>query len=337
MRNRDQYRARLKGGIFALLMVFVLWTDPTLAQDPKAEDFQEELPEESGPVREKPAPPIAPPGRPKAPNERPPTERRVEAPVDMEKAEPRLPDREKVRELKEKILDVLTTDTGTNTTNFLRRIQLQNEFRDRRGPGEQNQATLRFDQPILDRGLIRVDVPFLWVDPNIQGQTTSAGIGDLLFRTGFRLVSTPAFKLFAGGDLYFPTASNTLLGRGKYQVGPGVTASIPFPEINTNFFPLIQHYWSVGGDPSRSDVNYTKFELSATIPWTKDWWTTLDPYINVDWTQSGKTAMNLEFEVGRTLGANVRTWARGGGGLWGNSRVPGSYDWIAQVGVRYVW
>jgi hypothetical protein len=255
----------------------------------------------------------------------------------MEKAEPRLPDREKVRELKEKILDVLTTDTGTNTTNFLRRIQLQNEFRDRRGPGEQNQATLRFDQPILDRGLIRVDVPFLWVDPNIQGQTTSAGIGDLLFRTGFRLVSTPAFKLFAGGDLYFPTASNTLLGRGKYQVGPGVTASIPFPEINTNFFPLIQHYWSVGGDPSRSDVNYTKFELSATIPWTKDWWTTLDPYINVDWTQSGKTAMNLEFEVGRTLGANVRTWARGGGGLWGNSRVPGSYDWIAQVGVRYVW
>jgi hypothetical protein len=317
-------------------MAVVLWFNPALGQDPKIEELQEELPEESGPVRAKPAPPTVTPERPAAPKERPPTEHRVEAPVDMEKAEPRLPDRETVRELGEKILDVLTTDTGTSTTNFLRRIQLQNEFRDRRGPGQQNQATLRIDRPILNGGLLRVDVPLLWIDPNVRDAGTSTGIGDLFVRTGFRLLSRPGFKVFAGGDAIFPTASDTALGRGKYQIGPGVTASIPVPVINTEFFPFVQHYWSVGGDPSRSDVNYTKFELPATIPWTKEWWTTLDPYINVDWTQNGKTAMNLEFEVGRTLGANVRTWARGGAGLWGSSRVPGSYDWIAQVGVRYL-
>lgn len=241
-----------------------------------------------------------------------------------------------MRQLGEKMLDVLTTDTGTNTTTFLRRIQLQNEFRNRSGPGRQDQTTLRVDQPILNGGLIRMDIPFLWLDPNATGEKTSAGIGDLFFRTGYRLVNAQRFKIFAGADVIFPTASDTLLGRGKYQVGPGVTATIPVAQINTNFFPLIQHYWSIGGDPSRSDVDYTKFELSATVPWTKEWWATLDSYINVDWTKNGKTAMNMEFEVGRTLGSHVRAWARGGAGIWGSGTV-GSYDWLGQFGIRYMW
>jgi hypothetical protein len=108
------------------------------------------------------------------------------------------------------------------------------------------------------------------------------------------------------------------------------------PEINTHVCPLVQQFWSVGGDPSRPTVNYTKFDVSATTPWTTAWWTTLEPILNVDWTKNGKTAMNVEFEVGRTLGPHFRTWARGGAGLWGNG-VPGAYDWIAQVGVRYLW
>ena len=307
---------------------------PAFGQAPQPEEMQPELPEESGPVRVRPAPPTkAVPGEPA----KPAVEAPVAAPAEAPHVETRPSEPEEVRRLSERMLDVLTTDTGTNATEFLHRIQLQNEFRELRGPAQLNLTTLRVDYPILGGGgVVRVDVPFSWFDPNTTGEKTSTGLGDILFRTGYRFVNAPGFKLFVGGDLIFPTATDSPLGRGKYQAGPGFAASIPVVPINTNFFPLVQQFWSFGGDPSRPAVDFTKFEVSATIPWTTAWWTTLDPFLNVDWTKNGKTAMNVEAEVGRALGPHYRTWVRGGAGLWGEG-VVGAYDWILQVGVRYMF
>lgn len=321
-------------GICLLGMVVWLAVLPAFGQAPQPEETQPELPEESGPVRVRPASPVkAVPGEP----EKPAVEAAVAPPAETPQVETRPSEPEEVRRLSERMLDLLTTDTGTNRTEFLRRIQLQNEFRDLRGSRQQNQTTLRVDYPFLGRdGLIRVDVPFLWFDPNTTGEKTSTGLGDVEFRAGYRLVDSPGFSLFGSGHVIFPTASDSPLGDGKYVVAPGLVASFPVPEINTNFFPLVEQFWSVGGDPSGPAVSYTTFDVAATTPWTTVWWTTLEPILNVDWTQNGKTTMNVQVEVGRTLGPHYRTWVRGGAGLWGEN-VPGAYDWLLQVGVRYMF
>jgi hypothetical protein len=84
-------------------------------------------------------------------------------------------------------------------------------------------------------------------------------------------------------------------------------------------------------------VQYTKLGLEFMTTWANNlWWTTIEPDLYVDWKQQGKTAMNLEFEVGRRLGDHFRVWLRPAVGLWGTG-VPGAYDWFTQFGIRYMF
>ena len=242
------------------------------------------------------------------------------------------------REMLERVLSEIAKDEGTSETAFRPRIQLQYEHRDKRGPGVDDRTILRIDRPLFDDRLyFRVDVPF-WqqFDPGQPNQTTGNGVGDTLIRIGSRLVERPGFSFFAGTDFIFPTGPVAAGGRGKYQVGPGVVAEVPVPEINTLLYPLVQHFQSVGGDPSKRDVNYSKFRPKVVTAWGEQWWTIFEPTWIVDWTRSNKTALDLEFEVGRKLGEHYRTWVRPGVGLWGDN-VINSYDWYLEAGVRYMF
>jgi hypothetical protein len=84
-------------------------------------------------------------------------------------------------------------------------------------------------------------------------------------------------------------------------------------------------------------VNYTRFSLKMQyLQDLEQWWAFIDPKWIVDWSRSNKTALNLEFEVGRKLGEHVCGWVRPGVGLWGDN-VIGAYDWQLEVGVRYMF
>ena len=162
------------------------------------------------------------------------------------------------------------------------------------------------------------------------------GLNDLFLRTGWRVYKSPDFNILVGGDAIFPTATDTQLGRGKYEIGPGIAAFIPIPSIKSTLQPLFQHFVSVGGDPSRPDVDYSKLELQLNTLWSKEWWTLLEGDLNVDWTRGAKTGAVFEGEVGRRFGPHWRAWVRPGVGLWGQD-VRGGYDWSAQVGIRYMF
>ncbi len=241
-------------------------------------------------------------------------------------------------EAQERDLSENATDKGTNEVTFRPRIQLRYEHRDRRTSAILDRAILRLDRPLLDGQLyFRVDVPYVQFDPNMSGETTSRGLGDVYVRTGVRLLDRPKFSLFAGINAIFPTGDHEDdLGKGKYQVGPVVSASVPIPALNIVLSPLVEDFQSVGGDPSTRDVNFTRFSLKMDMPRLEQWWAYIEPRWIVDWARSNKTALNLEFEVGRKLGEHYRVWVGPGVGLWGDG-VTGSYDWQLEVGVRYMF
>jgi hypothetical protein len=161
-------------------------------------------------------------------------------------------------------------------------------------------------------------------------------LSDVFFRAGWQAWQTPEFTVLAGTDIILPSASHFDLGRGKYQVGPGLQVAIPLARLNSVIQPLGQHIVSIGGDPSRGEVNYSRVRIAPDTIWGQVWWTSVKPNLFVDWTQKGKTAMNLEFEVGRKLGDHFRLWVRPAVGLWGTG-VPGAYNWFTQVGIRYMF
>ncbi|HSA61168.1 MAG TPA: hypothetical protein VLE03_02930 [Nitrospiraceae bacterium] len=236
-----------------------------------------------------------------------------------------------------RLLNILTADNGTNRTAVVGRAQFLTEYRERRDSSVQLSNTARVDIPLAANLLWRTDADLTLYDPRTAGNSPSFATGDVSTRLGTKIYEEPAFTTFIEAQVVFPTATNDNLGRGKYQLVPAVFFSIPIQKLDMAVFPGIQQDVSVGGDPSRKGVNFTKLNLEMTKPWANSlWWTTFEPVLYIDWTQKAKTAFDLEFEVGRRLGDHWRAWFRPAVGLWGTG-VPGSYDWYAQIGIRYMF
>ena len=235
-----------------------------------------------------------------------------------------------------KLLDILTAENGTNPTAIVGRFQLSNTYANLTGGAQSNDTVFRIDLPLAPNWLFRVDVGAGWDMPNEPGITDRFGLDDLLVRTAWRFYESPHVNLLVGADAIFPTATDAQLGRGKYEVGPGFAASVPIPPLKSTFLLVAQQFVSVGGDPSRQDIDFTGLQFQLNTVWSKEWWTLLEVDFNMDWQRSAKTGAALETEVGRRFGHHWRAWFRPGVGLWGHD-VRGTYDWSAQFGVRYMF
>lgn len=237
---------------------------------------------------------------------------------------------------RKKLLDILTAENGTNPTAIVGRFQLSNTYENQAAGAQSNDTTFRIDLPLAPNWLFRADVGAGWVAPNEPGASDTFGLNDLLLRTAWRFYESSHFNLVVGADAIVPTATDTQLGRGKYEVGPGLGASIPIPLLSSTFIPLVQHFVSVGGDPSRRDVDFSSLQFQLNTVWSTEWWTILEIDFNMDWKRSAKAGAVLEGEVGRRFAQHWRVWARSGVGLWGQD-VRGTYDWSAQFGIRYMF
>jgi hypothetical protein len=332
-----QGRASQHTWLFCLALAFVCVSPALDVAKTYAQDLEMDSPEESGPIRVQPPRPGTAPS-PQQPEKQPAVQAQPDVPAETPQTESkRQPSKGALQTMSDRLLNVVTADNGQNAAAVVGRVQLSTEYRDRGGGGVQFESVARVDIPLGERFVVRTDLPFLWFDPQTSGSTSMTGFGDFSMRLGGQVWRTPGFTLLAGGDIIFPTAGSPDLGRGKYQIGPGIAVSVPVSGINSVVFPTFQHITSVGGDPSRNDVNYTRLRASLDTPWfNNQWWTSFEPNLFIDWNQKSRTAMNLEFEVGKRLGEHFRAWVRPAVGLWGTG-VPGAYDWYTQVGIRYIF
>jgi len=340
MRRNLLPRGRQNGRLVAVILGISILLSHLIALPVLAQDLDLDLPEESGPADVHPAQPSL--GKPESTvpqeEEKPVAETGREAPQETPQVQyERRPARALLSNISNRLLNVLSGDNGTNRTAIIGRFQISGEYREQRDGSARVENVERLDIPIGDRLIFRTDVPFMGLDQRVSGSTSVSGLGDISARLGGQIWARPAFTTFFEGQVVFPTASDPDLGRGKYQFVPGLTFSIPIQVLDTVFMPAVHQTFSFGGDPSRKDVHYTKVALEFTTTWANNlWWTTIEPDLYVDWIQKGKTAMNLEFEVGRRLGDHFRVWLRPAVGLWGTG-VPGSYDWFTQFGIRYMF
>ena len=184
--------------------------------------------------------------------------------------------------------------------------------------------------------LLRVTMPYVWDAPNQPDTSNKHGAGDLQVRTAARVYTSPYWALLVGTDVLFPTASSEQLGSGKYAVGPGIAAAAPVPMLRSLVSVIVQNFNSVGGDPGRQKINFAQFQPAISTFWSEHWYSTLEPFVNVDWNRDSKTGMNLEAEIGYHFENRWEVFVHPGVGLWGKDLQAG-YDWIVQCGVRWVF
>jgi len=198
-------------------------------------------------------------------------------------------------------------------------------------------ATADVRVPITPNFLVRASIPYLWANLDQQpGGFTTNGASDMNLRFGGRLYASEDVALFIGTDVVFPTGSNDRLSTGKYTLGPGGAVAVPLPRARSLFFTVISDFSSVGGDPSRRDIHFTRVQSAFNTIWSERWWSQAIMTWDVDWTNKGMTAMNLLGEVGHRFDKHWNVFAGPGVGVVGKES-PFGLDWTVQAGVRWVF
>jgi hypothetical protein len=146
----------------------------------------------------------------------------------------------------------------------------------------------------------RFVLPFADV-PNPFGGASTSGFSDLTYVGAL----TPSIsrdmargKLIwaIGPTLVFPTASDDLLGQGKYQAGPAAAAAYLGPKLTLGLFG--QQWWSYAGDDARPDVSRSNLQYFWYVKLPNQWAIGAAPSITVDWNATGGTAVDLPLGIG---------------------------------------
>jgi hypothetical protein len=169
--------------------------------------------------------------------------------------------------------------------------------------GESITSVAKFDQKLGGGFGANVEFPFLsHVD---VGAAKATGVGDLFARVRYvKPLSQKVIGLLSV-EAVAPTASNDLLGTGKWQVNPGAGAVYMWSQ--RSFTAVVyKHSFSVAGDDARADIDTNQVRALHSFVLNKGWYITFDAKhewqtkgVNQDWTTT-------EFEVGKQINAK---WA----------------------------
>jgi hypothetical protein len=219
------------------------------------------------------------------------------------------------------------------------RVELKRENTERGTPEETTKTTVKIEMyPPGVLSLVRLEVPFPDEQTDLEGSPFDPRLGDIKLRVGFGPFPGDGMRTAVFLEATFPTADPESLGKGKYQLSPGMTMRFPVPVPDgmqgahtVTFSPLLQQYVSVAGDEDRKDINYTKLELTLRDV-MRTYWLALKVKPVVDWEQDAKTGAVAELEGGKLFGRVWSSWLMLGARLWGEG-VSSTYGTRITLGV----
>ena len=133
-----------------------------------------------------------------------------------------------------------------------------------------------------------------------DGRTTDFGdmyyVGLFTPSEGTKLEGGGSFLWGAGFDLGFPTASEDILGTGKWTAGPSGLAVYMGPEWKVG--ALVQQYWDFDGDDDRSDVNLTNIQYFVYYSLSDTMSIGAGPNIIANWEQDSDNRWTVPIGIG---------------------------------------
>jgi hypothetical protein len=225
-------------------------------------------------------------------------------------------------------------NSGTNPAVLNRSVSVSNEYRFLEGDSYYDVFSMKYSEPFADgRAAVRLNVPFAATD--IPGND-KFGLSDASAKLTWVAYLDRRMGLITSGELGAPTASEDVLGSGKWTIAPGITwANFLSPEIIVA--PAYVHTFSFAGDNDRNDINRGDFDLYFVYkPQGERWWITTDFTAGYDF-ENDKVPMSFEVSFGRNLavlenGAAVNGYVRPGVGI-GDDRP---YDFNIEAGISVV-
>jgi hypothetical protein len=176
------------------------------------------------------------------------------------------------------------------------------------GPFDRDRNTVLQFQPVVpvklgaNWNLITRTIGALVFQPNIaQSSQGTFGLNDI--NPSFFLSPAKPGKVIwgAGPTFLIPTASNDVLGTGKFSIGPAIIALVQ--PGKWTFGVLVSNLWSVAGPSSRPDVNLMTLQYFINYNLKKGYYLTFQPTNTANWNAPSGNVWLVPFGggVGRIM------------------------------------
>jgi hypothetical protein len=166
------------------------------------------------------------------------------------------------------------------------------------GPQDETNYQLRlqpsFFVPLDARSalLVRTIVPLR----SLSWPTSASGLGDISLVPYYVPDITAATFVGFGGALILPTATDTVLGSGKWAAGPAVIVARTGKPITWG--GLVQHVWSVAGDSDRAGVSVTTVQPFLTYLLPDGWAATVTSESSYNWNAGSGSGWIVPLTLG---------------------------------------
>ncbi|MAS43147.1 MAG: hypothetical protein CML46_08665 [Rhodobacteraceae bacterium] len=193
--------------------------------------------------------------------------------------------------------------------------------------------TLSADWNLISRTIL----PVTWQEDIAGNSGVQFGLGDVV-QSLFLSPAEPGSNgvIWGVGPVaLLPTATDDLLGSGKFGLGPTAVALKQFGPWTLGF--LGNHIWSVAGEGSRNDVNATFMQpfLSYTTP--EAWTFTVNTETTYDWgSESWSVPLNAVVSKVVTVGAQpISLFA--GARYWAEAPAGGPEGLGLRIGLTFLF
>ncbi|HTZ47292.1 MAG TPA: neuromedin U [Verrucomicrobiae bacterium] len=181
-------------------------------------------------------------------------------------------------------------------------VPVQNNSNFSVGPYDRTQDVLNI-QPVIPAKISenwmiisRIIQPIIWQPYPSQTTGGEYGLGDMN-PTFFLSPVKPGKIIWGVGPAFvIPTATNNLLGQGKFSIGPSFVA-LAQPGHWT-LGALVNNVWSVAGDGSRPAVNQMLLQYFVNYNMTKGWYLSVSPIITANWKATSGNVWTVPFGGG---------------------------------------
>jgi len=128
----------------------------------------------------------------------------------------------------------------------------------------------------------RTLIPLYLPQPKIESKSGNKnGLSDINPQLYFVAPPIKDVMIGVGPTLIIPTATNKILGSGKWSIGP--TGVIVWSPKNIVAGVLLSNVWSFAGQSHRANVNLLTLQLFFNYNFSKGWFIFSDPVITSNW------------------------------------------------------
>jgi hypothetical protein len=183
----------------------------------------------------------------------------------------------------------------------------------------------------------RTIVPVIWQHDIAGPSGNQFGVGDITQSFFISPTQPTAGGIIwgAGPAFLLPTATDDLLGSGKFGLGP--TAVVLKQEGPWTIGALANHIWSVVGKGDRADISSTYLQPFVSYRTSDAWTFTLNTESTYDW-EADQWAVPINFQVSKLLNFGEQPVSFSAGArYWATAPENGPQGWGGRVGVSFLF